>query len=154
MHRFFTLLRTLARAWLTNARVKEHPRHYIFGCGDSGIMTKNALQQEQKGRYKVVGFSDDNANRWGKQLQDIGIYAPSVVLNGDWLINQKINQLIIATQSITPERKREISELAIEAGVEVRIVPPYMKWIEGNISAKQLQTPPSIAFYVFEAVAE
>ena len=119
---------------------EEQERVIIFGCGDSGIMTKNALQQEQKGRYKVVGFSDDNANRWGKQLQDIGIYAPSVVLNGDWLINQKINQLIIATQSITPERKREISELAIEAGVEVRIVPPYMKWIEGNISAKQFKT--------------
>ena len=103
-------------------------------------MTKNALQQEQKGRFKVVGFSDDNANRWGKQLQDIRIYAPSVVLNGDWLNNQKINQLIIAIQSITPERKREISELAIEAGVEVRIVPPYRKWIEGNISAKQFKT--------------
>ena len=28
-----------------------------FGCGDSGIMTKNALQQEQKGKFKVVAFS-------------------------------------------------------------------------------------------------
>ena len=46
----------------------------IFGCGDSGIMTKNALQQEQHGKYKIIGFSDDNSNRWGKQLQDIPIY--------------------------------------------------------------------------------
>ena len=119
---------------------EKRERVIVFGCGDSGIMTKNALQQEQKGRYKVVAFSDDNANRWGKQLQDVRIYAPSVVLNGDWLKNQKINQLIIAIQSITPERKREISELAIEAGVEVRIVPPYGKWIEGSISAKQFKT--------------
>ena len=28
----------------------------IFGCGDSGIMTKNAFQQEQNGKFKVVGF--------------------------------------------------------------------------------------------------
>lgn len=115
-------------------------RAIIFGCGDSGIMTKNALQQEQKGRYKVVAFSDDNANRWGKQLQDIRIYPPAVILNKGWFKDQKINQLIIAIQSISPERKREISELAIEAGVEVRIVPPYRKWIEGNISVKQLKT--------------
>lgn len=114
-------------------------RTIIFGCGDSGIMTKNALQQEQKGKFKVVAFSDDNANRWGKQLQDIRIYPPSVILNKAWFKEQKISQLIIAIQAISPERKREISELSIEAGVDVRIVPPYRKWIEGNISVNQLK---------------
>ena len=102
-------------------------------------MTKNALQQEQKGKFKVVAFSDDNANRWGKQLQDIRIYPPSVILNKAWFKEQKISQLIIAIQAISPERKREITELIIKAGVDVRIVPPYRKWIEGNISVNQLK---------------
>ena len=111
----------------------------IFGCGDSGIMTKNALQQEQKGKYKVIGFSDDNGNRWGKQLQDIQIYPPSKALDKEWLRERKVDQIVIAIQSISPERKKEISEAALEAGVEVKLVPAYRKWIEGNISVGQLK---------------
>ena len=52
----------------------------IFGCGDSGIMTKNALQQEQKGKYRVIAFTDDNANRWDKKLQDIPIISTQKAL--------------------------------------------------------------------------
>lgn len=111
----------------------------IFGCGDSGIMTKNALQLEQNGKFKVIGFSDDNANRWGKQLQDVHIYSPAKALDKEWLRKQKIDQVIIAIQSLGPVRKKEISEAAIEAGVEVKVVPPYRKWIEGNISVGQLK---------------
>ena len=114
-------------------------RVLIFGCGDSGIMTKNALQQEQNGKFKIIGFADDNSNRWGKQLQDVHIYSPAKALDKDWLKKQKIDQVIIAIQSLGPERKREVSEAAIDAGVEVKVVPPYRKWIEGNISVGQLK---------------
>jgi len=114
-------------------------RVLIFGCGDSGIMTKNALQQEQNGKFKIIGFADDNSNRWGKQLQDVHIYSPAKALVKDWLKKQKIDQVIIAIQSLGPERKREVSEAAIDAGVEVKVVPPYRKWIEGNISVGQLK---------------
>ena len=111
----------------------------IFGCGDSGIMTKNALQQEQKGRYNVVGFVDDNANKWGKSMQDIPIYAPGIVLNDDWLKQRKVSQVIIAVQSLNPSRRKEISEVALEAGMEVKVVPAYRNWIEGNITVGQLK---------------
>lgn len=114
-------------------------RVVIFGCGDSGLMTKNAIQQEQHGKFKVVAFLDDNANRWGKQLQDIKIHSPNLVLSQEWLNSQNINQLIIAVQSMTPQRKRQISEAAIELGLEVKIVPPYRKWIQGSISVGQLK---------------
>jgi len=111
----------------------------IFGCGDSGIMTKNALQQEQKGRFNVVGFADDNANKWGKSMQDIPIYAPGIAFNEDWLKQRKVSQVIIAVQSLNPIRRKEISEAAIEAGMEVKVVPAYRNWIEGNITVDQLK---------------
>jgi len=114
-------------------------RVVIFGCGDSGIMTKNALQQEQLGKFKVVAFTDDNANRWGKQLQDVKIYGPQKVFSKKWLEDNKINQIIIAIQSITPQRKSQITEKALEFGLEVKAVPPYKQWIQGNISAGQLK---------------
>jgi FlaA1/EpsC-like NDP-sugar epimerase len=102
-------------------------------------MTKNALQQEQKGRYNVVGFVDDNANKWGKSMQDVPIYTPGIVLNEGWLKQHKVSQVIIAVQSLNPIRRKEISEVALEAGMEVKVVPAYRNWIEGNITVGQLK---------------
>ena len=118
----------------------DHENVLIFGCGDSGIMTKNALQQEQKGRYRVLAFSDDNANRWDKKLQDIPILPPSRALGAGWLVQNKIKLVVIAVQTISPLRRNEISEAAIQAGIEVKIVPSYRTWIDGNLTAKQLKS--------------
>ena len=112
----------------------------IFGSGDSGIMTKNALQQEQKGKYRVVAFADDNANRWGKKLQDIPIFAPSKSLTQDWLNKNDVDLVVIAIQSINPIRRNEISEACLHAGVKVKVVPSYRNLIDGNLTTKQLKS--------------
>jgi FlaA1/EpsC-like NDP-sugar epimerase len=112
----------------------------IFGCGDSGIMTKNALQQEQKGKYRVIAFTDDNANRWDKKLQDIPIISTQKALDSNWLIQNQVNLVVIAIQGIGPIRRNEISEAVIKAGVKVKVVPSYRTWIDGNLTAKQFKS--------------
>ena len=112
----------------------------IFGSGDSGIMSKNALQQEQKGKFRVVAFADDNANRWGKKLQSIPILSPHKSLSESWLAENKIELLVIAVQSINPARRNEISEEALKAGVKVKVVPAYRTWIDGSLTSKQLKS--------------
>ena len=112
----------------------------IFGSGDSGIMTKNALQQEQKGKYRVIAFADDNANRWDKKLQNIPILSPLKALSESWLAENKIQLVVIAIQTINPTRRNEISEAAIKAGVKVKVVPAYRTWIDGNLTSKQLKS--------------
>ena len=112
----------------------------IFGCGDSGIMTKNALQQEQRGKYRVIAFADDNANRWGKKLQDIPILSPNKALDVGWLTQNNIELVVIAIQTIAPLRRNEISEAALQAKVKVKVVPSYRTWIDGNLTTKQLKS--------------
>ena len=112
----------------------------IFGCGDSGIMTKNALQQEQKGKYRIVAFADDNANRWDKKLQDIPIISPNNALEASWLTQNNVKLVVIAIQTIAPLRRNEISEAALQAGVKVKVVPSYRTWIDGNLTTKQLKS--------------
>ena len=112
----------------------------IFGSGDSGIMTKNALQQEQKGKYRVVAFTDDNANRWDKKLQDIPILSPSKALDAEWLTQNNVKLVVIAIQTIAPLRRNEISEAALQAGIAVKVVPSYRTWIDGNLTTKQLKS--------------
>lgn len=118
----------------------NHDNVLIFGCGDSGIMTKNALQQEQKGKYRVLAFSDDNANRWDKKLQDIPILSPNKALELEWLTRNKVKLLVIAIQGISPSRRNEITEAALKAGIKVKVVPSYRTWIDGNLTTKQLKS--------------
>ena len=112
----------------------------IFGCGDSGIMTKNALQQEQKGKYRILAFSDDNANRWDKKLQNITVIPNYKALSREWLSQNEIKLVVIAIQKISPKRRNEISEAALKAGVKVKVVPAYRTWIDGNLTSKQLKS--------------
>ena len=134
-------LRLIAKSiYIAGTHSKDQSENIlIFGCGDSGIMTKNAFQQEQKGKYRVIGFSDDNANRWGKKLQNVQIYSPNEILTKEWVAKYNVTQLIVAVQALSPKRKADISEAAIEVGLEVKVVPPYRKWIDGNITTNQLK---------------
>ena len=128
------------RIYLLGTRTKSgNVNLLIFGCGNSGIMTKNAFQQDQPGKFKVVNFIDDNVNRWGKLLQDIKILSPELVLTEEWVKKHNINQVIIAIQHLSLNRKTEISETAIALGLEVKVVPPYRKWVDGSITTNQLR---------------
>ena len=100
-------LRLVAKSiYLAGTQTKSNAINLlIFGCGDSGIMTKNAFQQEQNGKFKVAGFLDDNANRWGKQLQDIQIHSPKLALTEEWVKKHNIHQLVIAIQGLSPNPK-------------------------------------------------
>ena len=112
----------------------------IFGCGDNGIMTKNALQQDKKTRYNIIGFSDDNpGHSRGRQLQDINVYSSKVALDPLWLQKKGVSQIVIAISQIRPKRLREISEIAIESHIEIRIIPSYQNWINGKIKTNQLK---------------
>mgnify|MGYP000232549296 CR=1 FL=1 len=74
----------------------------IFGSGDSGIITKNALQQDQKGKYRVVAFADDNANRWDKKLQNIPIISPLKSLS-ESDFSGRIVALYCSTDAVIPD---------------------------------------------------
>ena len=111
----------------------------IFGCGDSGIMTKQALQRDQQGKYSVIAFTDDNSSLFGKKLQNIPIYNSNLALDKEWLDKKQIDLIVIAISSVNQNRKRKILESALSAGIEVKIVPAYRNWIDGNITTNQLK---------------
>jgi len=114
-------------------------RVLIFGCGDCGIMTKQALQRDQQGKFSVIAFTDDNSSLFGKKLQNVPIYNSNIALDKEWLHKKHVDLIVIAISSITQERKRKILESALSAGIEVKTVPTYRNWIDGNMTTNQLK---------------
>ena len=108
----------------------------IYGAGQSGLITKNTLEQEAK--VKVVGFIDDNETLQGKRLEGVTVYSKDQALNG-LLDKKKIAQVIFSIQNIDTKKKQELINQCLERELRVKAVPPVDSWINGQLSAKQIR---------------
>ena len=93
----------------------------IYGAGQSGLITKNTLEQEAK--VKVVGFIDDNETLQGKRLEGVTVYSKDQALNG-LLDKKKIAQVIFSIQNIDTKKKQELINQCLERELRVKAVPP------------------------------
>jgi FlaA1/EpsC-like NDP-sugar epimerase len=115
-------------------------RVLIYGAGTSGMIVKNSLLQEATRNYEIIGFVDDNKNKVGKALEGIPVYKPDQVFSAAFIKRHRIRQIILAIQNIDPIKKRDIVERGLEMNLEVKVVPAYDQWINGELSAKQLRS--------------
>ncbi len=116
---------------------KAKTRVAIFGAGESGIITKRAVEQEVRRGIEVVAFLDDNREKGGKKLEGVSIY-PSEKMD-ELFASGKVDQLIISIQNIAPTRKAEVIEAALKHRIQVMNVPPFKQWIGGDLTLKQLR---------------
>jgi FlaA1/EpsC-like NDP-sugar epimerase len=109
----------------------------IFGAGETGLMTKRAIEGERGNRYKVSAFIDDNPSKQRKKLDNVIIHPFSRL--EELIQNQQVEQVVIAVPGITPQRKAEIVDLCLKHNIRVKSVPPVTRWIDGELSYMQLQ---------------
>jgi len=109
----------------------------IFGAGESGIITKRTMDRDAGTKYKVFAFVDDDPKKAGKTLEGISIYTPDKLEK--LLEKNTIAHVIISIQNINPVRKKEISELCLQYNSKVLVVPPIGRWINGELSFKQIK---------------
>jgi FlaA1/EpsC-like NDP-sugar epimerase len=109
----------------------------IYGAGDSGIITKRALDRDAGMKYKVIAFIDDDPKKTGKMLEGVSIHAQEKL---EKLLETKtIAHVIISIQNLNPVRKKNISELCLQYNTKVLVVPPVQTWINGELSFKQIK---------------
>lgn len=109
----------------------------IFGSGESGIITKRTLDRDAGMKYKVLAFIDDDAKKWGKQLEGVAISSPDKL---DELLKEgTVAHLIISVQNINPKRKEELVEVCLKCNTKILNVPPVSSWINGELSFKQIK---------------
>jgi FlaA1/EpsC-like NDP-sugar epimerase len=109
----------------------------IFGAGEAGIITKNALDRDAKIKYKILAFIDDNPQKIGKTVEGVTIYGRDKLK--ELLETNTIAHVIMSTQNINAERKQEIIEICLAYNTKVFNVPPVSKWINGELSFNQIK---------------
>lgn len=124
------------KAYKAGINTELNTQVVIFGAGRTGTATANTLASASR-KYYIKGFIDDDPNLCGKTIMGQKIYPRE---KQEFLIKYKdIDQLIIATNRISTERKNEIFELCHANKVKVLTVPPISTWTDGKLSEDQIK---------------
>jgi FlaA1/EpsC-like NDP-sugar epimerase len=116
---------------------REKQNVIIYGAGESGLITKRTLDRDAGSNLRVKAFFDDDENKSGKKLEGTTIYHTSKL--GELLEKKDIEQVIISIQNIPARRKEEIVDVCLSYNTKVLNVPPVTKWINGELSMRQLR---------------
>ena len=109
----------------------------IFGAGQSGMITKQLLDNDTSTNVKVIGFLEDNPRKIGNVLSGVRIYSA----RNDFekvVIKNNPSELIIATTSMSLDRKNELVDQCLEFGIKVSTVPSADQWIGGEFGIDQI----------------
>ncbi|SMG20088.1 polysaccharide biosynthesis protein [Arenibacter troitsensis] len=110
----------------------------IYGAGESGILTHNALTGHSGSVSRVVGYIDRDYEKVGKSINGVKVYAPEV-LSEYFIKANGINEIIFSIQNIEHNRLRELVEGLVDFPVQVKIVPPIEDWINGELKISQIK---------------
>lgn len=121
-----------------NWREKEMSYVLIFGAGEAGIVTKNALERDSGMRYKILAFFDDNPKKAGKRVEMVPVLETKDLES--FIGANKPDLMVLAVQNILPAKKQEVIELCLNHDIKVLNVPPVNQWINGQLSLNQIKT--------------
>lgn len=109
----------------------------VYGAGQSGIITKRTLDQDNKVNYKVIAFVDDSSEKSGKRIDGVPIFGGNELRNV--IERNKVDELVISIQNISKSRKRDIIETCLSYDIKVKNVPPVERWINGELNYRQIK---------------
>ncbi len=111
----------------------------IYGAGEAGVITQRTISQDKDNHLHVVAFLDDDPAKARNTINGIPIFQNSPENLQKIVRQKKAEILIIAIQQISPEQKKSIIDQCLACGLQVQNIPPVHKWINGELSIKQIK---------------
>ena len=113
-------------------------RILIYGAGDQGIITYNALLNNTASSYIVVGFIDDNVKKKGKNIDGVPIMAFNRITS-EFAAANNIDEIVVASVGIGPAKLIALVDNLSDVDVKITKVPPIENWINGELSSTQIK---------------
>lgn len=109
----------------------------IYGAGEAGIIAKRTIDRDTNSPFIVSGFIDDDKKKSKRKLENKPIFKGKDL--DKILLQNSISHLIISTKSIPKSKLNEIIQVCLKHKVQVLNVPSPSKWINGELSLKQIK---------------
>ena len=109
----------------------------VYGTDRNAQSAKLALEEDRGSNYKVVAFVDDIDKKSKKTIDNL----PILPINDIASLIEELDakNLLLAKPFPTIEKKQEIIELGLNKGLVILNVPKVEKWINGELSSKQIK---------------
>lgn len=109
----------------------------IYGAGEMGQVTMEAIKNDKDNQYNVVGFIDDNAPKWNLTLHSCPVISWDKALEFGEV--KEVKEVILAIKKISVQRKHEITKDCIDKGWKLKIMPSVNNWVNGISNEKQIR---------------
>ncbi|VAW13830.1 UDP-N-acetylglucosamine 4,6-dehydratase [hydrothermal vent metagenome] len=110
----------------------------IYGAGESGILTYNAISSQTSNNARVVAYLDDDPKKIGKIINGVIVLGKNV-LSEYFLKSKDVSEIIVSINNVDTNKLRELVESLVEYPVLVKIVPPVDSWINGELKVSQIK---------------
>lgn len=110
----------------------------IYGSDANATAVASALKSETPGRFKLIGFIDENNQNSNKRILNLPIFQikKSIAV---LMRSQKVEALIIADKSLTKEERLSIVEECIDFGFKIYTLPVVSDWDDQKEISKNIK---------------
>lgn len=122
-------------AFLTKKRTTINA--LIYGAGDMGQITLEAIRNDKDNHFHVVGFVDDDPTKWNMKLNSISVQSWSKTLES--AAEKGIEEVILAINNIAVSRKQEITNDCLDKGWKLKVMPSVGNWVNGISNNSQIR---------------
>ncbi|QMU27339.1 polysaccharide biosynthesis protein [Adhaeribacter radiodurans] len=109
----------------------------IFGSDTNSMLIKKALENSISSRFVIAGFIDDNYQNVNKYIQQKKVYSAKNI--EQLRLKLKVDKIVVMSEDLKTEGRKNIVEKCLEIGLKVLTVPPTEQWISGRLRLNQIQ---------------
>lgn len=136
---FLVIYRTSVKVFFQYSKIAQRVTKnvLVYGAGELGIAVKRTFDHDLTSNKIIVGYLDEDNSKIGKAIDGVKIFDSNNLNN--ILIKYSVDELIIATTSILPDKKADIIDICLEQNVKIFTLPPVNKIMGGDLSVKQIK---------------
>lgn len=123
---------------VVTTRLVEVKPILIYGAGDLGIITLNALNKDTENNYEIVGFIDDSKKKVGKKIDRFKIYSLEQI-DDNFIKRNAIETVVIAIKDLNQNKMLSVTDKFIGLNIDVKIIPHFSSLIDGNLEPSQIR---------------
>jgi FlaA1/EpsC-like NDP-sugar epimerase len=109
----------------------------IYGSGKTSMLIKNAVEAQKGFMVNVCGFIDTGADKIHKCLEQTHVYPVKAI--GRLKHKFAIETMLITSEDLMIDGRREAIEKCIELSIKVITVPPSDQWLNGKPNVNQFK---------------
>jgi FlaA1/EpsC-like NDP-sugar epimerase len=114
-------------------------RVIVFGAGDAAAQIVRALLRDRESQLLPVALVDDDPDKANRTIAGVEVMGTrdSIPRLARTL---RADVLLVATPSASPEVKQAIASAGLEAGLDLRILPPLGELVDNAVGTSDIRT--------------